>query len=292
MNKNLITIENPDRIRSYANILSKSTIETMVRKSDCSYIRKKFNKYDKDYNYASNPTFDEYFRYVFYSLKSNYRNEYIYKNTIINDLLIAKYGLDTTTALNEFKTNKSIADLVLLNGSSKVFEIKTELDTPSRLESQINDYKKVFEEIYIVTFLSLTEKYIKLIDKEIGILSLSEDLKLSTIREANKNSNFDNIAILKCLRKPEYINVLERYFGFIPKTTDFKFYQACKELFLKIPSKKLHDLMLVELKKRKIKEEKLLTAKSTPEYLKYICYTLDLDQNEYKKLSNILNRKI
>ena len=203
-----------------------------------------------------------------------YRNEYIYKNTIINDLLIAKFGLETTTALNEFKTNRSIADLVLLNGSSKVFEIKTELDTPSRLEGQINDYKKVFEEIYIVTYHSLIDKYINLIDKEIGIISLSEDLKLTTIREPNKNSNFDNTAILKCLRKPEYINVLKRHFGFIPETTDVKFYRACKDLILKIPSKTLHDLMLVELKKRKIREEKLLSAKSTPEYLKYICYTL------------------
>ncbi|HYX06269.1 MAG TPA: hypothetical protein VE912_06005, partial [Bacteroidales bacterium] len=71
-----------------------------------------------------------------------------------------------------------------------------------------------------------------------------------------------------------------------------KFYRECKDLFLKIPSKILHDLMLVELKKRKIKEKELLSAKSTPEYLKYICYTLNLDKNEYKKLSNILKRKI
>ncbi len=292
MNNDQITIENPDRIRSYANILSKSTIETMVRKSDYSYIRKKSKKYDKEYLLASKPTFDEYLEYVFFILKHNYRNEYIYKNTIINELLIAKYGLETTIALNEFKTNKSIADLVLLNGSSKVFEIKTELDTPIRLESQINDYKKVFEEIYIVTYHSLVDKYISFIDKEIGIVSLKEDLKLTTVRVANKNSNFDNTAILKCLRKPEYINVLEKHFGFLPKTTDVKFYRACKDLFLKIPSKTLHDLMLVELKKRKIKEEELLTAKSTPDYLKYICYTLDFDQNEYKKLSNILNCKI
>lgn len=201
MNNHLTTIENPHRIRSYANILSKSTIETMVRKNDCSYIRTKSKKYDKDYLYTSKPTFEDYLRYIFFILKDNYRNEYIYKNTIINDLLISKYGLETTTALNEFKINKSIADLVLLNGSSKVFEIKTELDSPSRLESQVNDYKKVFEEIYIVTYHTLVDKYINFIDEDIGILSLNENLKLTTIREASKNLHFDNTTILKCLRK-------------------------------------------------------------------------------------------
>ena len=283
---------NSDLIRSYANILSKSTIEKMVRKNDYSFIRSKSKKFDLDYIRSSQPTFEEYLNHVFHVLKSNYRNEYIYKNVIISELLIKKFGLETTTALNEFKVNKSIADLVLLNGSSKVFEVKTELDNPKRLASQISDYRKVFQEIYIVTYHSLCDKYVAIADKTIGIISLTDDLKLETIREADINSEFDNIAILKCLRKPEYVNILKEYFGFIPETTDMKFYRTCKDFFLKIPAPVLHDLMLVELKKRRIKEEELLLAGSTPEYLKHICYSLDLNQQEYNKLTTILQKKL
>lgn len=283
---------NSDLIRSYANILSKSTIEKMVRGNNYSYIRSKSKKYDQEFIQSSQPTFEEYLNHVFHVLKSNYRNEYIYKNAIITELLIKKFGLETTTALNEFKVNKSIADLVLLNGTSKVFEVKTELDNPKRLASQISDYKKVFQEVYIVTYHSILDKYVAITDDSIGIIALTDDLKLETKREPQINTEFDNTSILKCLRKPEYVKILKEYFGFIPETTDVKFFRTCKEFFAKIPPSVLHNLMLIELKKRRIKEEGHFLAGSTPEYLKHICYSLDLNQREYEKLTNILKRKI
>lgn len=283
---------NIDKLRSYANILSKSTLERMIRNDDISYVKLKSRKYDRGLINLTKPTFHEYFYHVFSSLKHNYRNEYIYKNVIINDLLIGQFGLETTNALNEFRINKSIADLVLLNGTSKVFEIKTELDNPVRLATQIIDYKKVFQEIYIVTFHSLSDKYIDIIDDSIGILVLTDDTKLKPIRDAKINTEFDPISILKCLRKPEYTNVLIKYFGYLPEVSDVKFYRACKELFQKIPHEKLHELMLEELKKRRLKENDLLASNSIPESLKHICLSLDLDQNEYRKLTRILHRKI
>ena len=76
---------NSDLIRSYANILSKSTIEKMVRGNNYSIIRSKSKKYDQEFIRSSQPTFEEYLNHVFHVLKSNYRNEYIYKNAIISE---------------------------------------------------------------------------------------------------------------------------------------------------------------------------------------------------------------
>src|SRR5438128_2222499 len=66
-------------------------------------------------------------------LLTNYRHEYLYKAAILNDYVLKNYSLDDTILLNEFRVGNSKADAVLVNGTNKVFEIKTELDSPERL---------------------------------------------------------------------------------------------------------------------------------------------------------------
>src|SRR5690625_3385678 len=66
-------------------------------------------------------------------LSKHYRNEYFYKNTLLNKLLIGRHSVNTTTALAELPIHKSKADFVLINGSATVYEIKTELDSFNRL---------------------------------------------------------------------------------------------------------------------------------------------------------------
>lgn len=69
--------------------------------------------------------------------------------------------------LNEFRIGASIADTVLINGTNKVFEIKTELDTPERLTTQLQDYYKGFSEVYVFTHYSLAAKYVQLLPAHI-----------------------------------------------------------------------------------------------------------------------------
>lgn len=80
-------------------------------------------------------------------LKNRYCNEYIYKNTIVNELLLKKYDLKQTVLLNEFSINRSVADLILVNGEPILYEIKTALDNTERLHSQIEDYRKAISKI-------------------------------------------------------------------------------------------------------------------------------------------------
>lgn len=283
---------NIDRLRSYASILSNSTFNLIVREKNYNYLKSKIRKYDKDLPNKNSSTYQEYFTYIFNSLLLNYRNEYLYKNLIINEILFKRYNLSTTTVLNEFRINKSIADLVLINGTSRVYEIKTELDNDNRLLSQIDDYKKVFKEIYLVTYHSLADKYWEIIGKDIGLIVLTDNFTLHTIREAEINTDLDNISILKCLRKSEYTSIIMKYFGFLPQVSDFKFYTSCKELFSRIPSQKLHDLMIDELKKRTVREKDILSSPSVPDELKHICFCLDFDKKEYQVLNSVLNRRI
>jgi hypothetical protein len=286
------TALNIDRLRSYASILSNSTFNSIVRNKDLGYIHCKINKYDKALIQDESLTYCEYFSYLFNSLMSSYRNEYIYKNLIINKILLGKYSLNTSTILDEFRINKSIADIVLINGTSKVFEIKTELDSPKRLATQIHDYKKVFKEIYIVTHLSLKDKYLDIIDKNVGLIVLTNNHSLKTIREPVISTEFDNLTIMKCLRKLEYSNIVHSYFGYLPQVTDFKYFNACKDLINSIPSNELHDLMLIELKKRTIREKEIFESTVVPKELKHICFCLDFNKVDYIIFKGILEKKI
>lgn len=47
-------------------------------------------------------------------MKKKYRNEYFYKNTLLNKLLLGRHSLNTTTALSEVPINKSKADFILI----------------------------------------------------------------------------------------------------------------------------------------------------------------------------------
>ena len=50
-----------------------------------------------------------------------------------------------STLINEFRVCNSKADIAIINGKSTVYEIKSKYDSLDRLESQIADYKKVFD---------------------------------------------------------------------------------------------------------------------------------------------------
>jgi hypothetical protein len=85
-------------------------------------------------------TLGQFFEWVYNLLFKNYRNEYVYKNVLANKILLGKHSLNTSQILTEFRVGRSKADVVLLNGTSTVYEIKSEYDSFARLEKQIQSY--------------------------------------------------------------------------------------------------------------------------------------------------------
>ena len=91
------------------------------------------NGYDKTYSqvvrrYVDNGTGkqnSELISQIYNVLREGYRNEYYYKNTLLNKLLLGIHSVNTTTALTEIPIAKSKADFVLINGKAVVYEIKS-----------------------------------------------------------------------------------------------------------------------------------------------------------------------
>lgn len=192
------------------------------------------------------------FQSLYKVLEKSYRNEYYYKNTLLNKLLLGKHSLNTTTALSEVTINKSKADFILLNGKAVVYEIKTELDTLNRIVNQVSDYYKVFKNVEIVTEKSHLDKILELYSgTEVGVSIITERKTIKNIVKSQPvSTSLDYLAIYKMLRKNERINILKNYYKILPEVDSFSEFKVYFEIFKNIPMTNVYDQMILELKKR------------------------------------------
>ncbi len=184
-------------------------------------------------------------------LQLHYRSEYVYKNTIAQKIAIERHPSNNAKLLTEFRVNQSKADAVVLNGTSSVYEIKTEFDDLNRLEGQLSDYQKLFDKIYVVTHADGIDKVIHHVESHIGIIALTDRFTLQTCRPASSNiANVDPLVIFDSLRQNEYLNILLRSLGFAPAGSKYGWYEQCREQFGKLSPTEAHQGMLLALKAR------------------------------------------
>lgn len=228
---------------------------------------------------------------IYSVLEDKYRNEYYYKNTLLNKLLLGIHSVNTTTALTEFPIAKSKADFVLINGKAVVYEIKTELDNLERLESQISDYYKAFDHVAVVTCIENVENVKKKLDamkRPVGLYVLQKKGTIKTIRRPEKYIDcLDAEVLYKILRKQEYEQIILKKYGYLPEVSAFKYYIECKKLFVEIPLEESYTLVLKLLKKR----AKIIKAEyeQIPYELKFLAYFMGLREDDYKKIMKFLS---
>ncbi|CAM1333877.1 MULTISPECIES: sce7726 family protein [Tenacibaculum] len=278
------------QIRSLAQIFSASNFKKIVREDNYFDTFYRINRYAK---INENTTNLEVFNQIYKSLLKVYKNEYVYKNVLINKLLIKKYSLKNTIALNEFKVGNSIADFVLLNGEARIYEIKTELDGLEKLDKQISDYEKFADKIYIVTsskhIPNLLTKYY---NSNIGIIELTNRNALKTLKEAKVNQSvFNHETLFKTLRKDEYLSIIKSYFNVVPNVPNTQIFRECLKLSKKIDILEFQKLVIQKLKFRNISNPESFKERQIPEALKHICYSLNFSDNEYQQLDNFLSQK-
>lgn len=284
--------EKKDRLRSYANIFSRQSFTKLLQTNNLDFIDKKIERYDSKKLGKSFNTYAEYLHYAYIQLLKDYRCEYVYKNEIINNLLLKKYGTKNTIVINEFKVGRSVADMVLFNGTSKAFEIKTELDSERRLSGQINDYVRVFKECYIVTHESLVDKYLHTADNNVGLVAIVKQGGIYTMKEIRKatvNTLVDAEVLIRSLRTQEYKNIVKTFYGVLPTVGNFQLFNACLEQMKLIPSEILQQLYIDELKKRHTNTQSL---DSYSKELRQLCLSMKIKPMQYQQLNSIINQPI
>lgn len=71
----------------------------------------------------------------------------------------------------EMNIGDSRIDICRINGSSYAYEIKTEYDTFDRLGSQMQDYLRTFQKVYVIVPIGRVNDVKNLIPESCGIIS-------------------------------------------------------------------------------------------------------------------------
>ena len=292
-NCNILKMRNEFLNRNNSEVLnrvfSKNTLKSFINgEQPLSYITS-VTRYIKDSNGTNYKKISDIYEYLY----KNHRNEYCYKNTLLNQLLVNSsiHNLKTTTALTEINVNKSKPDFVLINGKSVVYEIKTGLDNFERLEGQLNDYYKAFDNVIVITDICNVEGLIKILQnfKYAGISVLGDDKRILEIKPPEPVRDFLDIqTMFKILRKYEFENIVMQYYNFLPDVSQFKYYDACFELIKAINIDDFFALFKSELKKRAVIIEEDFLA--VPDELKMLAYFSELKKKDYVKLDLFLNK--
>ena len=265
---------------------TRSTFKQIIDEGESSDYIAAIHRYVVDY---ADKTNKECISEIYQYLKRDYQNEYYYKNTLLNKLLLGVHSLRTTTALTEVPVGNSKADFILINGNAVVYEIKTPLDNLGRLDGQISDYYKAFSRVVVVTSEeNNTDMQRKFQDSPVGICLLTRKGTLSIRKKPSEyREKLSKTAMFKVLRKGEYEQILLGNFGSLPDVSQFKYYRACQSLFESLPIDIAYQMFVRVLKLRgKID---IAEYSRLPYELKFLAYFSNYKKDEYEKLGLFLS---
>lgn len=238
-------------------------------------------------------TLRSFFDLIYDLLFKYYRNEYIYKNVIANKILFGRHSIKTSNMLTEFRVGNNKADVVILNGTSSVYEIKSEYDTFNRLQNQLDTYLEIFDYVNVITTFSQANKLYSILPEKIGILVLTDSNTISIIKEAKSNKeNFNPARLFDSFRKAEYTRIIKEYFGVIPDVPNTMIFDECKKLYSKIPPIVAHDLSFKILKERTNAENIKAFISKAPSSLSAYAMTISDQEKKVFKLLDLFDFSI
>ena len=276
-----------------SKIFSPTILKELCSTGNSKKLRKILDELNLLYQVDLKKNLESFFNDVYKILLKNYRNEYIYRSIIIKKILLGIHSLNTAHLINECRVGNSKADCVILNGTSTVYEIKTQFDTFSRLHSQLDDYKKALEYVYIVVPIETLKKLEGYnLDENIGIMVLNKNSTISKTRLAKSNKNyFNKETIFDILRKNEYIEIISKYYE-IPSIPNTKIYTYCKRLFTELDIELIHAELVQILKKRDVSDLQKKVILNVPDSLKALSMQTKLTDKEKNNLLELVRKSI
>lgn len=183
-------------------------------------------------------------------IKKQYRFEYAYKAALVNKLLLGRHSLKTAAVQTEFRVASNKADLVVFNGTSTAYEIKSERDKVDRLEGQLQSYRKVFAAVNVVCSESHLKVVSKIAPDDVGIIVLTKRFQLSSYRKTIINPQRIDPAVLlssiSLARAREILVILGKKVPNVPNTA---LYSEIESEFFSINRALLHKAFVATMNK-------------------------------------------
>lgn len=188
------------------------TLDKNIDRKTINTLAKKYNVLDYSVKLSSslkgvfpNENFERFSKYELHKLLNdtlfqNYKGEEIFKYELFQNHINDK----NIVAAFEIKVNNSRVDFLTINGHTTSFEIKSELDSLSKLSKQMADYMMAFEYNYLVTDDIHVEKAQELLPKSYGLVTYKGG-KYKKLRKASFNGKMDSKVQLNLLTKREVV---------------------------------------------------------------------------------------
>jgi len=225
--------------------------------------------------------------------REGFRHEYIYKAALTHKILLGRHSLQTASMLNEFRVGQCKADLVILNGTSTVYEVKSERDSLARLERQIAAYRTVFARVYVIAAEKHVTAVIEAVPRDVGVMRLNSRYQISTLREAVDRTDFTSpSAIFDSIRTLEARLILKARGISIPVVPNTQLHSALRELFMQLNPRDAHDGMVQVLRKtRNLLPLSALVAQ-LPVSLQTAALSLPLRKLDHARLVTAVNTRV
>jgi len=217
--------------------------------------------------------------------RKDHRNEYVYKAAITHKILLGAHSLQTASMLTEFRVGSCKADIAILNGTSTVYEIKSERDKLDRLQAQVSAYRQAFAKVNIITGENHLKVVLASVPVNVGVLLLTDRFQISTVREAVDLA--DEVipgVIFNSLQLHEAQQILESLGIVLPEVPNTKRYQLLSERFTRLDPHQAHTGMVRVLKKTRSLQPLTGLVEVLPSSLRAAAFSTHLRQRDHGRL--------
>lgn len=233
----------------------------------------------------SDATNGEAFEAAYAAMLEQYRGEYIFKNVVAEQILLARHSLSEATLLCELRAGMAKADVVILNGTSTVYEIKTDQDSIDRLASQLTWYRQIFDRIEVVSGPQHVKRLTEFLPDDVGLLVLTPELEIQRVCEGESHcAALDPATMFDTLRRDEYVSAIISCYGSAPDVPSSLMYQACREMFVNLSPGVAHERFVAALRRRQSPGLAELVHRAPPS-LRVACLATDLSARRRSRLA-------
>lgn len=286
MGVSALQVSDKSQIAAIARMFSAGVIRELAQAGESPMLSRLIDESGLHQSLAPTSTLHEVFDTAFNILKrKDFRHEYVYKAAITNKILLGRHSLQTAAMITEFRVSTCKADVVMLNGTSTAYEIKSERDRLDRLPAQIDSFRKMFANVCVVVGANHVDAVLAVVPQDVGLIALSDRFQLSTIREpTDRTDNVSQEVIFDSLRLNESKQVLQQLNVAVPDVPNTLLYNELKKRFLSLKSRELHDAMLNVLKSSRSLCNWNAHAANIPQSLNAAIFSAQIRKADYQRL--------
>lgn len=265
-----------DRSRLIARVFSRPVLEGMGRRGTAIDVARKLSTLGVGQGKPID-TIGDLFDAGLEEIGQSYRCEYVYKAAIASRIVFGRHSPRTSSLAVELGVDGSIVDAAVFNGTATAYEIKTELDSPTRLTTQTPSYMRAFDRVFVVTHPDCADRYRNILDPRVGVLALNLDNSLSVIRAAEGDvSRVEPEVVFRMLRRPEYMSVVEQHFGPQPALPNGLVDTHYRRLFRQLTSLQAHTALVAAMRARTTDARSVEFLSALPKSLRALGYATPL----------------